>query len=163
LTLEFPAYSHRVTANRHVACTHIAETAGLKDSRCRAIRHPSAKLGKQIAHLRRCPPRNDFTEREVLAVPVRMVATTAGPIPASPKPKGAENCLNAFGADLLNALRFPTIHARSSAEGIGVSLAANDLDLDSAQQLLTFLEHRSASTGGCEAPSSPRNCARNST
>jgi len=140
LGLEFPAYIHRVTANRHVACTHIVKTADLKDSGCRAIRHPSAKLGTQIAHLRRCPPRNDFTEREVLAVPVRMVATTAGPIPASAKPKGAENCLNAFGANVLYALRFPTIHARSSAEGVGVRLAANDLDLDSAQQLLTYLE-----------------------
>ena len=100
----------------------------------------SAKLGKQIAHFRCCPPRNDFTEREVLAVPVRIVAATAGPIPASPKSKGAENCLNAFGADVLNAIRFPTMHARSSAESIRVRLAANDLDLDSAQQLLTFLE-----------------------
>jgi hypothetical protein len=140
LGLEFPAYSHRVTTNRHVACTHIAETADLKDSGCRAIRHPSAKRGKQIAHLRRCPPRNDFTEREVLAVPVRMVATTAGPIPAPSKPKGNENCLNAFGANILYALRFPTIHARSSAEGVDVRLAPNDLELDSAQRLLTFLE-----------------------
>jgi hypothetical protein len=115
-------------------------TADPKDPGCRAIRHTSAKLGKQIAHFRCCPPRNDFTEREVLAAPVRIVAATAGPIPASPKSKGAENCLNAFGADVLNALRFPTMHARSSAEGISVRLVVNDLDLDSAQQLLTFLE-----------------------
>src|ERR1700730_6007419 len=141
LGLEIPAYSQRVTPNRHVACTHIAEAADLKDPGCRAIRHPSAELGEQIAQLRRCPPRNDFTEREViLAVPDTMVAAATGPIPASPKSKGTENCLNAFGADVLNALRFSTIHARLSAEGIGVCLAANDLDLDSAQQLLTFLE-----------------------
>ena len=139
LGLECPAKSHRVTANRHVACTHIAESADPKDSGCRAIRHASAKLGKQIAHLRRRPPRNDFTAREVLAIPVRIVAAAAGPIPASAKPEGAEYCLNAFGPDVLEALRSPAIHARSSAEGIGVRLAANDLDLHSAQQLLTFL------------------------
>jgi hypothetical protein len=100
--LEFPAYGHRVTADRHMAGTHLAET-----------------------------------EWEVLAVAVRMVAASAGPIPASPKPKGAEHCLGAFGAGVLNPLWFPTIHARSSAQGIGVRLAANDLDLNSAQQLLT--------------------------
>jgi hypothetical protein len=69
-----------------------------------------------------------------------MVAAVADPIPASPKSKGAENCLNALGADVLYALRFPTVHAWSSAEGIGVRLAADDLNLDSAQELLTFLE-----------------------
>jgi hypothetical protein len=147
LSLKFPAYSHRVTANRHVACTYIAETADPKDPGCRAIRHASAKLGKQIAHFRCCPPRNDFTEREVLAVPVRIVAATAGPIPASPKSKGAENCLYALGADVLYALRYPTVHARSSAEGISVRLAANDLNLDSAQQLLTFLKSQPISSG----------------
>jgi hypothetical protein len=85
LGLEFPAYTHRVAANRHVACTHIAETAGLKDSGCRAIRHPSAKLGKQIAHLRRCPPGNDFSKREVLEKLVRMVTAATGLIPAPPE------------------------------------------------------------------------------
>jgi hypothetical protein len=69
-----------------------------------------------------------------------MVAAATGPIPPPPKSKGAENCLNALGADVLNALGLPTMHARPAAEGIGVRLAANDLDLDSAQQLLTFLE-----------------------
>ena len=140
LGLEFSADSQRVTANRHVACTHIAETADLKDPGRRAIRHPSPKFGEQIAYLWRCPPRHDFTQREALAVPVRMLAAAAGPIPASPKSKGAENCLNALGADVLNALGLSTMHARPAAEGIGVRLAANDLDLDSAQQLLTFLE-----------------------
>jgi hypothetical protein len=125
LGLEFPADSQRVTADRHVACTHIAEAADLKDPGCRAIWHPGAKLCEQIAHLRRCPPRNDFTQREVLAVPVRMVAAATGPIPTSPKSKGTENSLNAFGSDVLNALRFATIHARSSAEGIGVRLATS--------------------------------------
>src|SRR5271167_4483438 len=115
LGFEFSADSQRVTANRHVACTDIAETADLKDPGCRAIRHPSAKLGEQIAQLRRCPPRNDFAEREVLAIPVRMVAATAGPIPASPKSEGAVNCLNAFGTDILDALWSSAIHARSSA------------------------------------------------
>jgi hypothetical protein len=124
--LEFPAYSQRVTANRHVACTHIAETADLKDPGCRPIRHPSAKFGEQIANFWRCPPRNDFTEREVLAVPIRNGAAAAGPIPATPKSKRAENRLNAFGTDVLNALGFPTIHALSSAESIGVRLAANE-------------------------------------
>ncbi|HEY3653705.1 MAG TPA: enoyl-CoA hydratase-related protein [Steroidobacteraceae bacterium] len=37
----------------------------LEHSGCRAIRHPSAKLGKQIAHLRCCPPGNDFSKREI--------------------------------------------------------------------------------------------------
>jgi hypothetical protein len=35
LGLKFPAYSHRVTANRHVACTYIAETTDPKDPGCR--------------------------------------------------------------------------------------------------------------------------------
>jgi hypothetical protein len=38
LSLKLPAYSHRVTANRHVACTYIAEAADPKDPGCRAIR-----------------------------------------------------------------------------------------------------------------------------
>jgi hypothetical protein len=46
LGLKFPPNSHCVTANCHVARTHIAETADLKDPGCRAIRHASAKLGK---------------------------------------------------------------------------------------------------------------------
>jgi hypothetical protein len=46
LGLEFPAYSHRVTADRHMAGTHIAETTGLKDPGCCAVRHRCAKLGK---------------------------------------------------------------------------------------------------------------------
>src|SRR5882672_1813621 len=115
LGLEFPAYSHRVTANRHVACTHIAETADLKDPGCSPIRHPSTKLGEQIAYLRRRPPRNDFSKREVLEKLVRMVTAATGPIPASPKSKGAEHGLNALGAGVFNALGSATVYARSSA------------------------------------------------
>ncbi len=37
-------------------------------------------------------------------------------------------------------LGFPTIYARPSAEDVSVRLAANDLDLDSAQQLLPYFE-----------------------
>jgi hypothetical protein len=61
LGLEFSTDGQRVTANCHVACTHIAETADLKDPGRRAIRHSSPKFGEQIAYLWRCPPRNDFT------------------------------------------------------------------------------------------------------
>ena len=48
--------------------------------------------------------------------------------------------MNAFGADVFNMLKFPTKDARSSAQRICVRLAANDLELDSAQYLLTLLE-----------------------
>ena len=44
LGLKFPAYRQRMTANRHVACAHIAEAADLKDPGCCAIRHPGAEL-----------------------------------------------------------------------------------------------------------------------
>jgi hypothetical protein len=60
LGLKFPAHSHRVTANRHVACTHVTETADLKYPGCRAVRYPSAQLCEQIAHPRSCPPLDDF-------------------------------------------------------------------------------------------------------
>jgi hypothetical protein len=73
------------------------------------------------------------TEREVLAITFGIVAAGAGPIAASPKPKGAKYRLNAFGADVLYPLRFSAINAWSSAEGISVRLAADDLHLNSAQ------------------------------
>jgi hypothetical protein len=69
-----------------------------------------------------------------------MVAAATGDIPASPKSEGTKYCLDTFSADVFNALRSATIDASSSAQGIGVRLASNDLDLDSAQQLLAFLE-----------------------
>ncbi len=127
-----------MTANCHVTCTHVAEAADLKYLGCRAIRHPSTKLGKQIAHFRRCLPLNDFTEGKFLAVPVRSFAAFAGPIPASPIPKGSERRLYTFGAGVFDALRFATTHARPSAESIRVSLAADNLDLHFAEQLLAF-------------------------
>jgi hypothetical protein len=53
-----------------------------------------------MAHLWRCPPRNDFTEREIILVArVGMLAAAAGPISAPPKSKGAESRLDAFVAD----------------------------------------------------------------
>ena len=74
--------------------------------------------------LRRGQPRDDFTEGEVLSVLLSMLAATARPIPASPKSKGAEDRLDAFGADVPNALRLPTMHARPSTRRKGMRLAA---------------------------------------
>jgi hypothetical protein len=46
--LEFSTDSQRVTADCHVACTHIAEAAGLKGpGRC-AMRHPSLLRDRRI-------------------------------------------------------------------------------------------------------------------
>src|SRR5258708_36860444 len=150
-----------MTPNRHMARTHLAESTGLEHPGGRPIRHPSTKFGEQIARLRRSPPRNDFTERELLAKRAGMVATATGPIPPSAKPEGAEYRLDAFGAGVFNALRSATIRASSSAQGIGVRLACNDLDLDSAQQLLAFLESqpdllRRAGSGHRQPPASRR-------
>jgi len=136
LGLEFPAYIHRVTANRHVACTHIVKKPQIlrtRDAVRYGIRAPSS--AHKIAHLRRCPPRNDFTEREVLCgtrqdgprQPQDLIPGVRG------KPKGAENCLNAFGANVLYALRVS--HNTRKVFGRGRRLCAwaclpNYLDLD---------------------------------
>jgi hypothetical protein len=147
-----------MTANRHVAGTYIAEATRLERPGCRAIWHLGAELCKQIPYFRRGPPWNDLAEREVLAVAVSIVAATTGPIPASPKSKGAEYRLNAFGANVFDLLRSPTIHTRPSAQGIGVRLATNDLDLDSAEQLLTFFESQANLLRG-HVGDRTRNCA----
>ena len=69
-----------------------------------------------------------------------MVAAATGPIPATPKSEGAKNCLNAFGAGVFNAPGTATIHTRLPAKRIRVRLAADHLDLHSAQDLLALLE-----------------------
>jgi hypothetical protein len=69
-----------------------------------------------------------------------MVAAATCPEPASPKSEGAEYCLDAFGAYVFNALRSATIAASPSAQRVGVGLASNNLNLDSAQHLLALLE-----------------------
>jgi hypothetical protein len=129
----------RMATNRHVACPHVAETADFEYPGCGTVRHPSAQLREQITHLRSCTSRDDFTQRELRSVRIRIGATTTGLIPSASKPKSAEHSLNTLGADVLNAFRFSTIHARSLAKGVSVRLAGNNLDLQLAQQLLTFL------------------------
>src|SRR5258708_3676521 len=140
LGFEFGADCERVAPYRHMACAHIAEAAGLKHAGRRPVRHPRAKLGEQVTHFRCCPPRNDLPERKFLTELVRLSAAAARPVPPTAKSEGTEYCLNAFGSDILNALRSATFNARLSAQGVGVRLTVNYLDLHSAQQLLTLFE-----------------------
>jgi hypothetical protein len=140
LGLQFTAYCECVTANRHMASTHIAEAANLEHpGRC-PIWHPSAKLGEQITHLGRCPPRNDLPKREVVAKFVKIASAITGPVSSTSKSERAKYRLNAFGANILDALRAAAVYARPATQGVSVSLASNYLDLDSAQQLLALLE-----------------------